>query len=172
MKRARKDQLNKKLHQIYKHGSGRIDGIIENLLQEHVLGHTYIIGNIGCTAENPPCEEDDSENKDFTLVEFVLDQKGNGYIASSSIPVSNNMLQQIASRIDMAYYHWMQREQVLLENHPNGKFSYYQDVHDIVTDDVPIYTKDQWARLTELRKDEIIALLEKKAFFPDGDETE
>lgn len=130
----RKNSLNEKLRQIYD-ASGRIEGVIENLLQEEFLGHIYFIHSIEETRINPPCCDDCSqEDKDYTIIAVGLYQEGEACIQEFRIPISTLKLHQIAARIDMAYYRWMQREPSWLKNQPGRRMrsDYYRMLLNVI----------------------------------------
>lgn len=138
MKQNRKDQLNRKLQQIFENGSGRTEGIIENLLLEQMYGHEYTVQQIGATQEHLSDWTQDKTDKTFTLVEFGLYQVCEGQIANFLIPVSEIVLQQFASRIDAAYYQWMQREPQILRGILSRQYDYYRELMECTLGIEPI----------------------------------
>lgn len=161
MNQARKDQLKKKLAQIYEDGSGRTEGIIDDLLQETFLGHTYFINAIGETTKHPPCEDWDREDKDVTLVEFGLYQDGNACLGTFTVPVSTKVLNDLAARIDAAYFHWMQREPSSLRE--SDPFEYYRTLFDVTLE----CTWDrEFDALSLKEKRDVIEDTERYAFLP------
>lgn len=151
----RKEALNAKLRQIYD-ASGRIEGVIENLLQEEFLGHTYFIHSIEKTWFHPPCCNDCSqEDKDYTIIVVGLYQEGNACISEFRVPVTTLKLHQIASRIDMAYYRWMQREPSWLKNQPGRgmRHDYYRMLLDVIppsiksAQDLNLLSDEEYAQL-------------------------
>jgi|SRR5579859_546459 len=163
----RKEQLHKKLHQIYENGAGRTEGIIDSLLQESFLGHIYFIHGIGETIEYPPCEEWDTNDKDYTLVKFGLYQEGNGCIEIFSVPVSTKVLNDIATRIDAAYYHWMQREPQSVKR--DNPFDYYRTLFNVTIECTYDMNEREFGRLSPQSQQAVIEDAERFAFLPPKD---
>lgn len=163
MIQARKDQLNRKLQQIY-NNSGRIEGIIESLLQEQFLGHTYYAHEIGATREHHPIEEDDHEDKTYTFIEIGLYQEGDSCIATFEVPVSQKVLQDIGARIDMAYYQWMQREPQTTKR--IDPYKYYSDLVDASLYPEDKLSKQDFNSRTAIELFELLTNIEFDAFLP------
>ena len=168
MRKERKEQLNKKLQQIFQ-ASGISEDKTQSLIEETILGHVYTIHEIGETKKNPPIEEDDLNDKDFTLVEFGLYQDGNACIETFKMPVSNSVLLQYASRIDLAYYRWMQAEpQSTRIVYP---YKYYETVRECIAyDGTYNLTKTEFNELSDQEQEDIIRQAETEAFLPSYDD--
>lgn len=164
MNQARKNQLNNKLHQIYTNGSGRIEGVIEETLQEYIGGHVFFLHKIKGTIKHLPIEEYDEIDKSYTRVEVGLYQEGNACIATFDIPYSEKELQKIGARIDFAYYKWMQREPSSLKL--ERPYDYYKDIVTCSNAPTFILTEEQFYNSTEEEQQKIIHERELQAFFP------
>ena len=168
MRKERKEQLNKKLQQIFQ-ASGRSEDKTQSLIEETILGHVYTIHEIGETKKNPPIEEDDLNDKDFTLVEFGLYQDGNACIETFRMPVSNSVLIQYAARIDLAYYRWMQAEPQWIRT--MRPYNYYETVRACTAyDETYKLTEAEFNGLSDQEKEDIIRQAETESFLPSYDD--
>lgn len=172
MNSQRKLQLNEKLTQIYHNGSGRTEGIIDDLLQEHVGGHTLFIHTIGLTQQHLS-EDEIEKDKTFTHVELGLYKDGEGCIQIFDIPYSNSELEKLAARIDMAYYYWMMREPQILKMQHTGLFEYCQMLSKVArfrcVTDFEKMTQEEFETKKPYDQIRIVDGLECRAFLPKAD---